>query len=236
MKICGIYMIRHRESGKAYIGRSVDIHARWHGHRHDAFKRKTGNAIHRALRKYGAEAFDWLVLEEIEEMRLVEAEQRHIDTQKTVRPNGYNVGGTAGGFPSRALINAMCPDQRAYWEEVLARVSRAGTEALANKRKNPTYEKEYLAKKSAASSKREANIRAKKAVDAGYAAADLARRQNAARKNPRNNAVLASATFAKRMASDPIYAATIRENRAAAARARWAKHNATQETAHASVP
>lgn len=211
-------MIRHKDSGKCYIGRSVDIYARWAGHKHDAFKRALSFPIHNALRKYGVDAFEWAILLEVDEQGLVAAEARCILERNTLVPHGYNIGGAAGGFPSKALIEAMEPATREAWQETLRRVSKTGTDGMAEKRRDPTYEREYRAIKSAASRKREANIKLRAASDPLYAAQERERRRNAALKNSRTNPEASAATFRSRMLTDADFAAKVRANRAAAAR------------------
>lgn len=54
-----VYVVIHRESGTWYVGYTRQkVVTRWKRHRHDA---RTGcqYQFHRALRKYGAAAFDW---------------------------------------------------------------------------------------------------------------------------------------------------------------------------------
>ena len=89
---------------------------------------------------------------------------------------------------------------------------------MAEKRKDPIYEAEYRSVKSAASRKREANIKLRAAADPVYAAQERERRRNAALKNPRINPKAAAATFRSRMLTDVDFASKVRANRAAAAR------------------
>jgi group I intron endonuclease len=58
---CAVYRVVHRQSGRDYVGISVDHKQRWYKHRWDA---ANGCAFHfaRALNKYGPESFDWLVI------------------------------------------------------------------------------------------------------------------------------------------------------------------------------
>lgn len=93
MKICGIYRITHKESGKSYVGLSVDIYARWKQHKSFA---RTGrkSAIYSALSKYGVDAFTFDVIEECDKNSLEERERHWIAELNTVE-NGYNL--TFGG-------------------------------------------------------------------------------------------------------------------------------------------
>jgi len=95
--IIGIYKITNKVNGNAYIGQSVDIQRRLSQHFLEAFKENRGDyntALHRAIRKYGRDAF---CVEILEECQLEELEDRevywvaHYDTYR----NGYNM--TTGG-------------------------------------------------------------------------------------------------------------------------------------------
>ena len=112
MKICGIYKITHKETGKSYIGLSVDIHNRWKQHRSFA---KTGrkSAIYSALKKYGVDAFEFTVLEECASDVLEEREKHWIVQFDTVA-SGYNL--TFGGESNKEVS-----------EETRRKISEANT-------------------------------------------------------------------------------------------------------------
>lgn len=88
---CGIYVIRHVASGRCYVGQSRNIEKRWREHRGS----KEGTLLHRALRKYGNEAFDWTVLETCDPSELLVREVFWIDRLGTLHPKGFNL--TTGG-------------------------------------------------------------------------------------------------------------------------------------------
>ena len=100
----GIYKITNLVNGKIYIGQSVKIKNRWGQHIRDA---KTGNSIapiHRAIKKYGKENFDFSILEECEKEELDEKERYWIKTlNSTILGNGYNL--TLGGNNNNSLVN-----------------------------------------------------------------------------------------------------------------------------------
>ena len=220
--ISGVYAIQHRDSGKTYVGRSTNIRHRWQEHRCDAKTGRSKNPLHRALAKYGSDAFEWRVLIKGPDRLLARLEACFIVDMKCLKPHGYNLGGAEGGFPSKQLIAEMPSKEQAAWRATMARVSRIGAAALANKRKDPDYEAAYRAVKSAASKTREANMRAKKLKDPEYAEQDRQRRSAAAKKNPMLNPEKAAATFRSRFVSDPEYAARVRTNRRRAALIGWA--------------
>lgn len=58
---CALYRVIHRESGKDYVGISVNPERRWRRHKRDA-RLGHGFAFHAALRKHGPESFDWRIL------------------------------------------------------------------------------------------------------------------------------------------------------------------------------
>ena len=65
----GIYKITKKENGKSYIGQSNDIERRFSEH-----KTKIDIPIEIAIKKYGADAFDFEVIEECETSQLNERE------------------------------------------------------------------------------------------------------------------------------------------------------------------
>jgi group I intron endonuclease len=91
--ICGIYKITHRESGKCYIGQSVDVFSRWKAHSNLAGKQKS--LIQRAFIAQGIGSFSFVVIEECDRELLNEREVFWISHFDCVAPNGYNL--TSGG-------------------------------------------------------------------------------------------------------------------------------------------
>lgn len=64
--ISGIYKIENKINHKVYIGQSVDIPKRWREHRSGAFNPNNKDynmVIYQAIRKYGIENFDFVILE-----------------------------------------------------------------------------------------------------------------------------------------------------------------------------
>lgn len=91
--VCGIYKITHQESGKCYVGQSVDIFKRWGNHSNLAVKKKS--YIQKAIAAHGIENFSFAVLEECEKEMLNEREIFWIAHFNCMAPNGYNL--TSGG-------------------------------------------------------------------------------------------------------------------------------------------
>lgn len=86
-------------SGKAYTGQTAkSLRKRWREHCNEAFENKRNGctALNRAIRKYGADAFQLIVLEDgIDDADLDAREIHHIKAEKSLSPNGYNM--TSGG-------------------------------------------------------------------------------------------------------------------------------------------
>jgi len=80
----GIYAIRLKATGEAYIGSSINVHVRWWQHRKRlAAGTHHTKALQAAWNKHGADAFEFELLEfipEHERARFAEREQHFIDT------------------------------------------------------------------------------------------------------------------------------------------------------------
>jgi len=78
----GIYQIKNLTNNKIYIGSSVDIRARWAGHRSD-LKNKKHHSKHlqRSWELHGSDAFEFTILEVVKDSELLlEREQHYLDT------------------------------------------------------------------------------------------------------------------------------------------------------------
>ena len=100
----GIYKMTNKINGKVYIGQSIDINKRIKEHFWKATNEKDvsyNSAIHQAIRKYGAENFDWEILEECNADVIDEKEVQYIQKFNSLVPNGYNI--LTGGQKVRAV-------------------------------------------------------------------------------------------------------------------------------------
>jgi group I intron endonuclease len=92
----GIYKIRNIETGKVYIGSSINLKKRVSKHKTEL---KTGRhhsqKLQRAWDKYGAQAFEFFVLEMASNDELIEREQYWLDHFDCAN-DGYNILPTAG--------------------------------------------------------------------------------------------------------------------------------------------
>lgn len=89
-KFSGIYCIRHRASSKCYVGSACSISNRWSTHRATLNRNKHHcSKLQRAWNKYGAEAFEFEVLEACGLSELAAFEQKWMDELDSVKA-GYN--------------------------------------------------------------------------------------------------------------------------------------------------
>jgi group I intron endonuclease len=88
-----VYCIQHRVSGKAYIGQTVQrLSTRLSQHRSEAFVRGSNGLLHKAIRKYGWDAFEVSVLEEASDRPDLDmAERAWIYIYGSIQPAGYNL-------------------------------------------------------------------------------------------------------------------------------------------------
>ncbi len=82
-----IYKITHKDSGKTYIGQTLDTKRRWTEHG----KPSIDTYISRAIRKYGRAAFEYTVIDVVCQMEANEKEIAYIHAYNSLVPNGYNL-------------------------------------------------------------------------------------------------------------------------------------------------
>lgn len=221
----GIYKITHRESGKSYIGRSVHIEKRWCEHRWEHKGRPGTYPLYNAMKKHGIEAFDFEIILCAPPEHLRDLEREVIESRSAMRPGGYNVGGTHGGFLSKEEIVVLSADEQDIRRQATLKAALAGHEALREKRKNLAYEAKYLEIRSQASFKREANIATRRAADPAYDAKIREAKSRGGKSLPRDGVIQrkAAETFKKRMGIDADFAELVRANRSRAAKSGDAK-------------
>ena len=101
MDIYSIYKTTNKINGKSYIGFTSNWKTRWQGHNDLAFKKNSSHLIHKALRKYGWDNFDWQVIyQSLDKVHCLNEMERYFIIQyKTYTRfkdcNGYNQ--TLGG-------------------------------------------------------------------------------------------------------------------------------------------
>ncbi len=99
MNNIGIYKITNKKNGKFYIGSSKHIDRRWWEHKNDLNKNQHTNLkLQHAWNYYGEDSFEFVILENIDESKLLEREQFYLDTFVPYKRNiGYNIGNKAFG-------------------------------------------------------------------------------------------------------------------------------------------
>jgi group I intron endonuclease len=90
----GIYCLTHRDTGRRYVGSSVNIRNRMRSHLYFA-RKDAGICISRAIRKYGAKSFDAHVVCFAELSEIPKIETHFIEVWNTAGPLGFNTFATA---------------------------------------------------------------------------------------------------------------------------------------------
>ena len=99
-KIQGIYKIYNTITNKVYIGQSIDIEFRIKIHRRCSLNKEYNYPLYNSMRKYGMDAFEFSILEEVEDnLLLTSREQYYIDYfQSYIPEKGYNILQFASSF------------------------------------------------------------------------------------------------------------------------------------------
>ena len=99
MSNSGIYRITNTKNGKFYIGSSKHIDRRWWEHTNDLNKKQHINPkLQHAWTYYGANAFEFIVVESVDKSNLITREQFYLDTFTPYQRNiGYNISDKAIG-------------------------------------------------------------------------------------------------------------------------------------------
>lgn len=96
MATAGVYHIRHRDSGRAYVGAAENVQKRWKDHvRMLAAGDHHSSKLQVAWDQHGAEAFDWTLAETVSDVSQLRArEQAWIDLMRAFEA-GFNMRPTA---------------------------------------------------------------------------------------------------------------------------------------------
>lgn len=88
----GIYKIVCLANKKFYIGSTVNLHKRWLDHQRDLFHQAHANQkLQRAYQKYGADTFQFEIIEFVLPPFLKEREQYYLDKYKPFGSKGFNI-------------------------------------------------------------------------------------------------------------------------------------------------
>lgn len=137
MNPTGIYLITHRASGKRYVGKSINIPRRWSEHRKGL---SHCPVLEAALKKYGADAFDWEILQTCSESELNDLECWYIQAFGSVSPGGYNIGYGGEGVTFTEEVRAKLSE--ATRKRLLSAESRAAIGEASRKRYEDPRERE----------------------------------------------------------------------------------------------
>ena len=130
MRVCGIYKIVNKVNGRYYVGSSKDIlGVRWKQHQRE-LDNKTHHNTHliNAWHKYGKDAFEIVVIEEVPNGRLHEVEQRYLDICALNPSEAYNLNyAPDGGRPSEESIRKISQKLkgRVFTEEHKRKIGQA---------------------------------------------------------------------------------------------------------------
>lgn len=121
---CGIYMWRNKINGHKYIGYSKNIERRWREHSTLPFnsdrKDDTNKAFYNAIRKYGVENFDKIILEECEENDLKEKEKYYISLYDTYLSKAdYNETPGGDGIGQNSILKGEEHSHKMTEKEVI---------------------------------------------------------------------------------------------------------------------
>ena len=92
----GIYAFRNKKDGKVYVGQSKTVLTR--RTQHERGDTSNSRRFHNAMKKYGADGFDFRVLEYCEIDSLNEKEAFWVEKLNSLYPNGYNLTTGGGAF------------------------------------------------------------------------------------------------------------------------------------------
>lgn len=113
MKLCGVYLITHIESGQKYVGQSRNIQKRLTCHARGVENTKIGCSV----LKYGWAAFTTQIIELCAESELNAIEKRWIAQHSCMSPCGFNL--TSGGS-----------SQTKYSDETKAKIGLANSKRV----------------------------------------------------------------------------------------------------------
>lgn len=92
-RVSGIYKITHVESGKCYVGQSVDIGNRWKQHikRGVGAESRTNNKLYPAMAELGVEAFRFEIVETTEDTSQLNVMEKYWQDFLQAKEFGYSV-------------------------------------------------------------------------------------------------------------------------------------------------
>ena len=145
--VCGIYLLRNTVNGKLYVGQSVHAGRRWHEHKKSA-ARGDKSPLYNSIRKYGCDAFEFVVVEVCDPLKLDEREEYWFSFYDVRNPSkGYNIlpAGQNGRVMDEATRKWLsdCMRGRKLAPETIEKIRAAGT---GRKHSEATKKKQSLAR------------------------------------------------------------------------------------------
>lgn len=128
-------MIEHVDTGRRYIGKSIDVEKRIREHFARGFATRSASPLHRAIVKYGRDAFRHSLIEVCESDRqAIACERLWIRAFGSKEPNGFNLTdggeGPAGMKHSESTLAKMRASRSVVSQETRAKLRDAGTRRI----------------------------------------------------------------------------------------------------------
>lgn len=128
-KIAGIYGIIHTSTSRIYVGSAISIADRWRAHLNKLKNKAHENThIQRAWDKYGFDAFEWVILEVIDDTsQLIATEQKWMNRYQACDPSkGFNINPIAGSNLGRKVSEITKERMRLSWKTRVPRIHYGG--------------------------------------------------------------------------------------------------------------
>lgn len=135
MKNSGVYKIQNKANNKIYIGGVVDIQKRFHHHiselNHD---RDHNKLLQSDWNEYGAEAFEFVVIELCASDELLKTKQRYLDELKPEYNISKIAGSNLGTKRSEEIRKKMSEARKKLWRdtEYRQRITRKNKQTWAD--------------------------------------------------------------------------------------------------------
>ena len=126
-KVSGIYQIKNKVNNKIYIGSAASFYYRWAEHKFLLRKQNHSNYhLQNAWNKYGEDSFEFFIVEECPEDKLIEKEQYYFDKLKPE----YNICKIAGNTSGYKFTEKQ--KQKLEWFETAHRINKENIVFMQN--------------------------------------------------------------------------------------------------------
>jgi group I intron endonuclease len=133
---CGIYGLKNKTNDKWYVGQSTDIFSRW-DREYKGMRCQNQHKIYRALKKYGYNGFDKIILEECGVEQLNDREVYWSEYYDSIN-NGYNLrvgGGRRGALSYETKEKLRARKFTDEWKRKISDAKKGKTFSEEHKRK-----------------------------------------------------------------------------------------------------